>query len=676
MKIAFYSRLAWNNIKKNTKLYIPHILTGMGLNAVFYIILTLSMDNRLKEVRGGRYLPQIMPLGVVVVALLSLILVFYTNNFLMKQRTREFGLYNVLGLEKRHIGKILFWEITICTFFILTGGMIIGIILYKLCALLICRILSVESVLGFYHVSPKTLIPSILFFLLLYMLTYVFNRIRIACMNPLELLETSHTGEKEPKIKWLLLLIGIICLIAGYSISITIQSPLAKLNLFFTAIILVIIATYCLFITGSTALLKLLKRKQTFYYQKKHMIAISGLLYRMKQNAVGLASISILATMILVMLSTTVSMYAGIHDTIEKEYPHQAAFSASYMANGRLVEIPNDTLLGFIRDSAKENHLTISFTKERQYLKCTFYRQNENFLTEQGSTPGKLIHCWFITANDYQKLTGKTVQLQPNQTAVYQQAGNSEQLTDSFTIGNHTFNRTIPLICYPVSMSFYTNDDCFGFVVRDETVFQQIYEFQKEAYQENASEIAHELVLDFQNEDDASARYKQFMASLEKEIFSFTDSQPDSSGELSIRADFKWDTMEYLYGMYGTLLFLGLLLSIVFLFATTLIIYYKQISEGYEDRNRFQIMQKVGMSSDEIKEAIKNQILLVFFLPLLVAAMHIAFAFPILTRLLKELFQPNQALFMGCTIGSLFVFAVVYTLIYRITTKIYYQIVR
>ena len=222
MKTGFYSRLAWTNIRKNARLYIPNILTGIGLTAVFYILLTLSMDNRLSEVRGGNYLPTIMPLGVVILGILSCILIFYTNSFLMKQRKQEFGLYNVLGMEKRHIGKILLWEILISCTFVLVGGLLAGILLYKLCALLICRILAVNSVLGFYHLSPKTLIPTAVFIFLLYFVTYLYNRICIARLNPVELLQSRHTGEKEPRVKWFLLLIGVVSLIAGYYISITI----------------------------------------------------------------------------------------------------------------------------------------------------------------------------------------------------------------------------------------------------------------------------------------------------------------------------------------------------------------------------------------------------------------------------------------------------------------------
>ncbi|MGN0334660.1 MAG: FtsX-like permease family protein [Lachnospiraceae bacterium] len=676
MKIGFYSRLAWNNIKKNARLYIPDILTGMGLTAVFYIILTLSMDNRLNEVRGGRYLSSIMPLGVVIVALLSFILVLYTNSFLMKQRNREFGLYNVLGMEKRHIGNILFWETAICSFFVLIGGLAAGIILYKLCALLICRILTVDSVLGFYHISPKTLIPTALFFLSLYLLTYLFNRIHIAHMKPVELLQSIHTGEKEPKVKWLLLLIGIASLSTGYYISVTTAEPLKAIELFFAAVILVIIGTYCLFITGSTALLKLLKRNQRFYYHKKHMIAVSGLLYRMKQNAVGLASITILATMVLVMVSTTVSMYAGIGDTINRQYPHQITMSSSYEANGENVAIPAEDLLTLVRSAAEENHLNLSFSEQQRYLCCAFRREGDTFWTDRSVMDGNLMECWFITADEYQKLTGEQLSLSENEMAVYGLPDNSEQMTDSFTIGNNSFDCTTRLTSYPISMTEFNIVDCFGFVVSDETAFQRIYELQKEAYQKYASEISCKLVIDFNDEEAVAAVYDKFSHSLHEQMLQYVNSQPDSDGGFGMSVDSKWDTIEYLYGMYGTLLFLGLLLSLVFLFATALIIYYKQISEGYEDRNRFQIMQKVGMSADEVKGAVRSQILLVFFLPLITAAMHIAFAFPILTRLLRVLFQSNQALFMGCTIASLGIFAAIYVLIYSITAKLYYQIVR
>ena len=675
MKIGLYSRLAWNNIKKNAKLYIPNILSGIGLTAVFYIILTLSKDERLSEVRGGSYLPTIMSLGVIVIALLSFILVLYTNSFLMKQRNQEFGLYNVLGMEKRHIEKILFWEMAICAICVLVGGLLTGMLLYKLCVLLICRMLAVNSILGFYHVSPQTLIPSACFFLALYLLTYLFNRIRVARMKPVELLQSTHTGEKEPKVKWLLLLVGIASLSAGYYISLTIEEPLQALELFFVAVILVILGTYCLFLTGSTAFLKLLKRNKKFYYQKEHMIAISGLLFRMKQNAVGLASITILATMVLVMVSTTVSLYAGIDEAIQRQFPHQLAISASYGVNGEYVPIPQEDLLRMVQTSAAEQGLTLSYVEERRYLNCAFRREGNAFWIDIPNKHDKVISCLFITAEEYQKLTGQQLTLTENQMAIYAFPGNTGQTPDRFTIEHRSFTCAAALTEYPIPIEYLNSVDAFGFVVQNEEILTWIEALQKEAYQTNLSKITCELFLDFHDEETASQVFDAFADGLHKQISEYVASQPASNGSYGTSTSCKWDALASIYGINGTFLFLGLLLSVVFLFATALIIYYKQISEGYEDRNRFQIMQKVGMREDEVKNTIRSQILLVFFLPLLVSAVHVAFAFPILTRLLRLLFQPNQALFMGCTITSLAVFAVIYVLIYSITAKIYYQIV-
>jgi putative ABC transport system permease protein len=676
MKIGFYSRLAWNNIKKNARLYIPNILSGIGLTAVLYIFLTLSMDERLQSVHGGAYLSDLMPLGTMVVGLLSFILILYTNSFLMKQRNHEFGLYNVLGMEKRHIGRILFWEMAFCACCVLAGGLAAGVIFYKLCALLICRIMSVNSVLGFYHVSLKTLVPSVLFFLALYMLTYLFNRIRIARMKPTELLQSAHVGEKEPRVKWLLLLVGLISLGAGYYLSITTKEPLQAIFLFFVAVVLVILGTYCLFVTGSIALLKGLKQNPGFYYQKRHMVAVSGLLYRMKQNAVGLASISILATMVLVMVSTTVSLYAGIEDTLQRQYPHQVLMSANYTVDEEYVEVPMEDLLALAKEAAEENQLELSFTEEQRYFACAFRRDGDALWTDRSNMSGNLMEAFFITEEDYEKLTGVHLELEENQLAVYGLPVNTGQVSDSLTFDGERFECLPILEEYPISMAEYALVDCFGFVTSDENTFQYIFQLQKESYQEYASEISHKLVFDFKEEDRAAEVYPSYFSDLRSKIMEYVNAISGSDGSYGTVIDSKWDTKEYLYGMYGTLFFLGILLSIIFLFATVLIIYYKQISEGYEDRTRFQILQKVGMSPEEVKGTIRSQILLVFFLPLLVAAMHVAFAFPILCRLLRILFQPNQTLFLTCTGITLGVFAVIYVLIYSITAKVYYKIVR
>jgi putative ABC transport system permease protein len=679
MKIGFYSRIAWNNIRKNGRLYLPNIAAGTGFAAVFYIFLTLAMDNRMGSVRGGRYLSSIMPLGVVVLGILSVILLLYTNSFLMKQRNREFGLYNVLGLEKRHIGRILFWEMAICAAFVLAGGMALGFLLYKLCVLVICRLLAVDSVLGFYYFSWRTVIPTTLFFAAIYLFAFLWDRVGIARMKPTELLKSAQAGEREPKVKWLLLVIGFLSLGGGYYISVTTKEPLKAMELFFVAVLLVILGTYCLFITGITALLKLMKSNSRFYYKKKHFVAVSGLLYRMKQNGVGLASITILATMVLVMLSTTVSMYAGIGDTIRRQYYHQMTMSAEYVADGGYVEVPLEDLKQMVEQTAEEFDLAISYTGQQQYLACAIGRAGEVFLKDRTSADlldANVAEAWFMTAEEYERLTGQTLSLKENELAYYALPGNASAFPDTLTLGDTTYQCLSILPEYPVSMEGYAIVDCFGFVVPQASDLENIYALQKESYGKNASEMNDKLVLDFSDEDRMEEVYDDFYKSLRAKILAYIAAIPEADGSTGMSVDSKWDTIEYLYGMYGTLLFLGLLLSVIFIFATALIIYYKQISEGYEDQERFWIMQKVGMSQKEVKGTIKSQILLVFFLPLLVAAMHTAFAFPILTRLLRAIFAADQMLFLGCTLGALAAFAVLYVVIYRLTARTYYKLVR
>jgi putative ABC transport system permease protein len=620
-----------------------------------------------------------MPLGLAVLGILSVILLLYANSFLMKQRNSEFGLYNVLGLEKRHIGRILFWEMAYCAAFAIIIGILLGFILYKLCALIICKLLAVDSVLGFYYFSWKTVIPTVIFFAVIYFFAWIFNRIKIARLKPAELILSSQAGEREPKVKWILLLIGIASLCGGYYISITTTQPLSALEMFFVAVLLVILGTYCLFITGITALLKMLKHNSKFYYNKRHFVAVSGLLYRMKLNGVGLASITVLATMVLVMLSTTVSMYAGIDDTINRQYYHQISMSYSYTADGENVEVPIDDLKEMVVKTADEFGLEISYTGTQKYLACALFRGDTPFLKDRESGAyvlnSEISEAWFMTAEEYERLTGQTISLKENEIFYYAQSGNSSAFPDTLKLGDTTYNCQPVLTEYPVSMEGYSIVDCFGFVVPTDAVLDKIYELQKEAYGDYASELDNKLVLDFADENKMDKVYDDYFESLRAKMRAYVEAIPEVEGSWGAWVDSKWDTVEYLYGMYGTFLFLGILLSIIFIFATALIIYYKQISEGYEDRERFHIMQNVGMSRDEVKGTIKSQILLVFFLPLIVAATHTAFAFPILTRLLRVLFSADTMMFLYCTIGAFAAFAVLYVIIYSLTARTYYKLV-
>ena len=608
MKTGFFSKIAVENLCKNTRLYIPRILAEAGLLGCFYILLTLALDSRLSEALGGSYLKIFMMMGTVIIGLLSFILILYINRFLMKQRKSEYGLYNVLGMEKRHIIRILFCESLYTSIISVIAGVIFGILFYKLSSLLICRLLRAEIVAGFYYLNFVTVIIPVMIFAVLDLLAFVISCVAIYRLKPVELLKAKQAGEKEPKIKWIMLILGVLCIGAGYYISLTTQSPLEALMLFFAAVLLVIVGTYFLFITGTTFVLKCLKKNKKYYYNKKHMPAVSGLLFRMKHNAVGLASIAILATGVLVMISTTVSLYSGADDTVNTHYPQHLYLSANLKNGNEVTSVPSDKLEEIVRESADANGLEIKSITGEKSLTVSYLMQNGRLLTKTEVSGGydmeNLTNVIYITEDTYSRLTGKRLSIDPQEIAF------CRMITTSYHIGDTPTSLTI------------------------------------------GGEKYH---------------------ALEKAITEKIRSLP--YGELQYNLDTKWEALHNILDMYGTFLFLGILLGFVCLFSTVLIIYYKQISEGYEDRERFQIMEKIGMEQHEVRKTIGSQIRLQMFLPLVTAAVHMVFVFPILLKLLNVLMLSNTMLFVLCTVITFAVFACVYTAVYFITSKIYYKIV-
>ncbi len=684
MRSGLYGRLAWNNIKSNHRFFVPRILSEAGLLCCFYISFTLSMDERLKHVKGGYVLPTFMAMSTAVLAILSAVLMLYINSFVMKQRTREFGMYNVLGMEKRHIGKVLLRETMISSLTAITLGLSLGIAFYKLCSLLICHLLHADLVLGFYYISIKTVLPAALFFLLLDLFTYLVNRIRIAILKPVELLRSLNAGEKEPTVKWPLLVLGLITLGAGYYLALTIDNPVDALTLFFIAVVLVMAGTYFLFVSGSIFILKRLKNNKRYYYKKNHMPAVSGMLYRMKQNAVGLASIAILATGVLIMLSTTVSLYTGFEGILKKTFPKDYYLSAdSVDAQGNEVEIPADKLELVVRDAARKNGVEIKSVDQETYLEVMYRtEQNELKLMEVDESLfdiqdfGDLKYyteCFFVTADEYERLTGEKLELKEDELAVCRKGnacGNVLNLKKSIRLNGQEYLIKTVLTDFPTG-----NNDMegllttYGMVVKDEQVLNRIYSQQKAGYGRNASPITQRIAVAFADKEEAA----NVSASLQSDI---TQGMNNLVGpEIEYDQSGFWEAMENLLGLYGTLLFLGILLGAVCIFATTLIIYYKQISEGYEDRERFQIMEKIGMSQREVKRTINSQVLMVFLLPLVVAAIHMVVAFPLLNKILKLLELYSFNLFLVCTLITFAIFALAYMLIYKATSRVYYKIV-
>lgn len=691
MKTGFFLKLAWSNIGKNRRFFIPRILSEAGLLCAFYIVFTLRADERLCELRGGEFLNMFMSIGTVVMMLLSAILLFYINSFLMKQRKREFGVYNILGLEKRHISRVLFHETAISSLISVALGLLTGVLFYKLCSLLICQLLHAEVVLGFYFINAKSLAQSGAFFLVLDLLTYAANCVSIARMKPVELLSSLSAGEREPKVKWVLLVLGVLALGGGYYISVTTESPLKAIALFFVAVLLVIVGTYFLFVAGSIFVLKALKKNPKFYYNKKRMPAVSGLLYRMKQNAVGLASIAILATGVLVMISTTVSLYAGQEETVQRNYPQDLYLSARYMEwdaeSGELSfsePIPLETLRKAVEQGAEKSGVRMEEIEEQEYLTASYIYENDTLSCERVSGNGAdnlkgLSVITYITEEMYRSLGGEALDLAKDEIAVcpmdIRQSGFDRP---TLTIGEDTYQikTTIPL--FPISSGMEAAaTNSYGIVVADESVLAHIFDQQKAAYGQAASDYTRRIAASFGGRavsGEVGDRLEQDVGESLNDMLA--DRQRAQGGGLAITCNTVWDARASMMAMSGSLLFLGILLGLVCLFATALIVYYKQISEGYEDRARFQIMQKVGMSRREVRQTINSQVLLVFFLPLVVAGVHLVFAFPILEKLLHILLLSRTSLFVLCSVITFGVFAAVYTLIYTATARTYYKIVR
>ena len=690
MKTGFFLKLARSNISKNRRFFLPRILSEAGLLCVFYIVFTLRADERILQLRGGQYIEVFMSIGVAVMMLLSVILLFYINSFLMKQRKREFGVYNILGLEKRHICRVLFHETALSSLASVVLGLAMGTLFYKLCSLLICQLLNAEIVLGFYFINARSLALSGAFFLVLDVMAYVVNCVTIASLKPVELLSSANVGEREPKVKWPLLVLGLLALGGGYYISLTTQNPLKALVLFFVAVILVIIGTYFLFVAGSIFVLKALKKNKRFYYNKKHMPAVSGLLYRMKQNAVGLASIAILATGVLVMISTTVSLYAGAEETVKRNFPQDYYLSARYLQwsdEGQLLhseDMPRETMLRAVEQGAEKNGLTIKEIALQEYLTVSYIYENDTLTCERVSGNAAdnlkgLSVITYITEEMYRSLGGEALNLAKDEIAVcpmdIRQSGFDRP---TLTIGEDTYQikTTIPL--FPISSGMEAAaTNSYGIVVEDESVLAHIFDQQKAAYGEAASDYTRRIAASFAgrgaNGDVGEKLERDVEAYLKEAAF---PQQQEPGESLVITGNTVWGARESVTAMCGALLFLGIILGLVCLFATVLIVYYKQISEGYEDWVRFQIMQKVGMSRREVKSTINSQVLLVFFLPLVVAGMHLAFAFPILEKVLHILLLSSTSLFMVCSLVTFGVFAAVYTLIYTATARTYYKIVR
>ena len=652
-KSGFFPRLALVNLVRNGRFYGPYLLSCGMTAAMYYILSYLTRSDIVASVRGAGYLQSLMYLGALVVALFAAVLLLYANSFVMKRRRRELGLYNILGLEKRHIAHLMVWETVYCAAAAILGGLAAGVLLSKLVLLLLLQVSRLPVQYGF-EISLPGMANTAALFGILFLLTLVWNLAGLLRSRPVELLHSASAGEREPRTKRLLVVLGAVTLGAGYATALTVADPFTALAYFFLAVVLVMIGTYCLFTAGSIALLKHLRNSPRYYYQPKHFTAVAGLLYRMKQNAVGLANICILSTMVLVTVSTTVSLYVGLEGSLDRMYPHDIDVVQQLEGVSPEQEAAlNEDTLERVQTAAAEAGRKVELLQWSTLLDTVgWYTGNTFTLTAQ---EGVSTEIQILTADDYGRLTGRTVALGPGQVLV--QAENID-LPATFYIEDLPFHVAGTITDFPrYNNSILISGQAaqLSLVVADETVVSAI----------NVRDTSDHREFHVQMDLDGTEAEKQ----------AFVDPllAADVNGVYSVIS--RQDNAMDLYTMYGGFLFLGVFLGLLFLLSTVLIIYYKQISEGYEDQRRYQIMQQVGMSPREVRASIRSQVLLVFFLPLVTAGIHVAAAFPMLCKLLELFNLFDVRLFALCAAGTLLVFCAIYALVYGLTTRTYSRIV-
>lgn len=667
-----YFKLAKTNLSNNKPFYIPYIISSIITVAMLYMMSFLSDNKGLNKIMGADSLAIIFRLGVGIIVIFSYIFLFYTNSFIIKRRKKEIGVYNILGMEKRHLSKVLFVETIYSAIISLVCGIIVGIAFSKFILMVLYGIIGIHKTVEFF-VNIHGIILCVVSFGILFLLTFLYNFMQIKLANPIELLRGTNVGEREPKTKIFMTIVGVVCLAIAYYIAITTENPLNVLTLFFVAVLLVIIGTFALFTAGSIALLKLLRNNKKFYYNKRHFMAVSGMLYRMKQNAAGLASICILSTMVLVVISTTVSMYVGIQDELMARYPNDVCVTVDYNSViDKSSEI--DKAIFDEIDSAE-----VKNKKAFSYLSVFVGQKGDNFTTDKEHLSFQNSYLFYILSkDDFIKIDN----------SFKDKIGNISKGEAVVVLNKKYDKKDIKIFgkSYKVNKSFEHTEDNdlyiistlngLGYIIldNDESV-QELYDMQEKMLGKGANYYTNKIRFDFKsgNKKQKAAAYKKIDNVVKKY---FKENKNDKKEISSYWVESRQENEQNFYLLYGGLFFLGIFLGTMFLMVTVMIIFYKQITEGYDDRERYQILEKVGMSSREVKDTIKSQIRIVFVLPIFAAAVHVTAAFPMVNRILKMLNLNNEKLFAGCLAATIIVFAVIYYLVFKVTSRAYYKIVK
>ena len=673
MKRGFYPRLAWSGMRKNSKLYLPYTLACIGMTAMFYILMHLADSPALKLIPSSTSVTATLSLGSFVMGVFSLLFLFYTNSFLVRRRFKEFGLYNVLGMNKGNISRVLAWEALINALISLAGGLFLGIALSKLAELGLVNIMGGDTDLDL-RISVKALEFTVMFFCGIFLLIYLNSLIKIRRSSASELVKSENFGEKPPRANWLFGLAGIVILAAAYYIAVSIKTPLTALSLFFIAVIMVIVATYLIFIAGSVWICRLLQKNKRYYYKKNHFVSVSSMVYRMKRNGAGLASICILATMVLVMISSTTCLYFGAEDALRDRYPRDISISASYSGLDSMTDENISALRGEISAAVggaeTENILDYRCASLVGSLENGILDLSEASIYSTAMTTYDYVaEVYIVPLADYNAIAGTNESLGSDEAMIY--AYRMDYTDKTFAVDELVSFRVKKVLdSFPIA-------DGSAMASIAPTVFVIVPDFA-----DTVAKLGGAVSSSGDEPASLSWNYAFDTPVSDEEETAMCERIGERLSECSESGGYLYYSRESLaanradfYGMFGGLFFLGIMLSIAFICAAVLIIYYKQISEGYEDRRRFEIMQNVGMTKKEIRSSINSQLLTVFFLPLIFAGLHLGFAFPFIHKLLMLFNLSNLPLLIGTTAISFGVFALLYAVVFRVTSNAYYNIV-
>ncbi|MCR5427700.1 MAG: ABC transporter permease [Lachnospiraceae bacterium] len=678
MKTLFYPRLAWDGIRKNKRMVFPYILTCICMISMFYILLFLSTPETAALLpRGGDTAMLILMLGSIVIAVFSLIFLFYTNSFLIRRRAAEFGLYNVLGMNKRNITRIISLETLITSVISIVCGLLAGVILSKLAELGLIRMIG-GTVTYAFRVDTKCMAITVIFYLAIFAVIWFASVIRVRRSSAVSLLQSEKAGEKAPKANWLLGLLGAAILGAAYYIAVSIDNPISAIIWFFFAVIMVIIATYLLMIAGSVLLCRILQKNKKYYYDPRHFVSVSSMVYRMKRNGAGLASIAIIATMVLVMISSASCLWFGTRNMLATRFPGDINYTARFYKSKYFTAETIERFRQAAEDFNAQNGAETETVFDIAYIEMEGAAEGNTLdfgdVSFSPSALSRLRSVNLIPLSVYNERTGQSVTLNEGEAIAFA----SGCALDNDTLDLTCEGRTVSLrLVKSAEKEFYADEYLkqiapqISLIIPDIRPFAEAFEDDRE-YGVGVMRYVWKYSFDIKQ---AGMGRSDYAKGVKEAMVGTTESDDEMLRAFSISTeDRERESVDFIAAT-GSLFFIGIVLSAVFILAAVLIIYYKQISEGYEDCKRFEVMRKVGMTGKEIRTSINSQLLVVFFIPLAFAGLHLAFAFPMIGKMLNLFGIFNTGLFMVTTLISFVVFAIFYAAVYKVTSNVYYNIV-